>query len=208
MPTVLGLLYYADASSADESAKESRKSRRSGRINRSRHSSGKSTRDSSGKSSSGKSTKTKSSRSQKPRRKKKPINKSAEEPEYQQQQQQQQKRNPEAFHGNIVGESERQNAYVTKSITAGDHLNGSMVYINGTSSQNGTLDENKFIPAKYANPRGEQSAVSHGSTIRTEDSHHKSFAHNEWSRQDDHALSFNSVGECTTDLSNKPEVKF
>jgi len=96
---------------------------------------------------------------------------------------------------------------VTKSITAGDHLNGSMVYINGTSSQRGTLDENKFIPAKYANPRGEQSAFSHGSTIRTEDSHHKSFAHNEWPRQDDHALSFNSVGECTTDLSNKPEVK-
>jgi len=192
---VLGLLYYDGASSAGESeARESRRSRRSGRTGQSRQSSGKTSRNSSRKSS-----KLKSSRSQKSRRKMtKPVRKIAEESEYQQQQ----LRVPQIFHGNATGEYQQPHTYVTDP-TRKDNLSGSIIFANS----NVTTRRDDIIPEEYdnANPGGAQSFYSHGSTIRTEDSHCKAYAHNDGPRQDDHNI--NSVGECTTDLNNNPEVK-
>eukprot|EP00581_Thalassiosira_minuscula_P000810 CAMPEP_0183740094 /NCGR_PEP_ID=MMETSP0737-20130205/58773_1 /TAXON_ID=385413 /ORGANISM="Thalassiosira miniscula, Strain CCMP1093" /LENGTH=793 /DNA_ID=CAMNT_0025975079 /DNA_START=256 /DNA_END=2637 /DNA_ORIENTATION=+ len=159
---VLGLLYYDGASSADEeSAKESRKTRRSGRSGRTNRS---------GKSS-GKSAKTKSSRPKKKKRSKRIV----ETAHHQQRQLN--------SYADMVGESEEQNFYVTQPKTSSDQLSGSMVYINTASSQHGMLDANKFITEKNSNARGEQSIFSHGSTIRSDDSHRKEFTHNQWAKQ-------------------------
>eukprot|EP00584_Thalassiosira_punctigera_P026287 CAMPEP_0172577232 /NCGR_PEP_ID=MMETSP1067-20121228/138127_1 /TAXON_ID=265564 ORGANISM="Thalassiosira punctigera, Strain Tpunct2005C2" /NCGR_SAMPLE_ID=MMETSP1067 /ASSEMBLY_ACC=CAM_ASM_000444 /LENGTH=716 /DNA_ID=CAMNT_0013369917 /DNA_START=290 /DNA_END=2440 /DNA_ORIENTATION=- len=179
---VLGLLYYADASSADESAaKDCGKSRRSGRAGRSgrsgrsRYSSGKSTRQSSGKSSK-----------QKKQGKKRVIKKHAEErgyelreqqqqqhthPEYQRREQQKMQ-HPGAFLTNTVGEPEGQHAYVTRP-----GVSGSMVYVNTASTRSLSLHKGEFLPSRYAeSPPGEQSVSTHGSTIRTDDTYRKAFA--------------------------------
>lgn len=203
---VLGLLYYDGASSAGESVgRESGKSRRSRRTRgssgkeSSRYSSGKSTKYDSGKSSknssgksskynsgkSGKSSKSKSSRSGKPRRKKTRSPKKEESNEhipsggtY--------STNPSHEHIPTGG------TYATKP--PHDHINDPMIY-SSPSAQLGTLDENKSI-------------FSHGSTIRTEDNHRRSYATEDYDAgTDEYGLSFNSAGEDTSGYRDEPEVK-
>jgi len=183
---VLGLLYYAGASSAEEEsdAKESKRSRRSGRSkSTSRH-------------SSGKSSKTKSSRSksQKSRRKKKTAKKVVEEYDYHhRQQQQQQQQHPQAFSENIVNKSEMRHTHAANPMEDSLDFSGSEVYIDMMTSQTSLTPENNFMPKKHNRaPRGDQSTVSHGSTIRTNDNHRMAFGQNESSRQHEHALSLDS----------------
>jgi len=194
---VLGLLYYDGASSASESeARESRKSRRSERTNRSRHSSEKS---SSGKSSKNRST---SSRSQKSRRKKaRHLKRLEEEEDYNHQH----IRDPQGSCEIYPGESQQDYSNVTKPIRE-DDPSGSIVHANSNSNavmgQHGTLNENGA-----GRVGAERSFFSHGSSIKTEDTHHKRFAHSDGSWQEDYDESFNSAGEHTADLNNNPEAK-
>jgi len=69
-----------------------------------------------------------------------------------------------------------------------------MMY-SSPSAQLGTLDENKSI-------------FSHGSTIRTEDNHRRSYATEDYDAgTDEYGLSFNSAGEDTSGYRDEPEVK-
>ena len=170
---VLGLLYYDGATSAEESeeGRDSGRSRRSRRKNRSMHSKG-----------SGKSGKSRNTRRS---RRKQALEKLEEEP--QQQRQPMVPCDPEGFR-----ESELE--CTANMPLQGDNLLGSIV----CSGPGGNLDDYQLRPIREGRPRGDHSAVSHGSTIRTEDS--------SWRFQSHGSSTFDSRGE-SSQPGDRPEVK-
>ena len=166
---VLGLLYYDGATSAEES-EEGRDSGRSRRSRRKNRS-----MHSKGSGKSGKSRNTRRSR------RKQALEKLEEEPQQQRQQ------DPEGFR-----ESDLE--CTVNMPLQGDNLLGSVV----CSGPGGNLDDYQLRPIREVRPRGDHSTVSHGSTIRTEDS--------SWRFQSHGSSTFDSRGE-SSQPGDRPEVK-